>query len=76
MLDIVKHESIILKIFPWLHAFDEVHSTSRSIYQYLEDIHLILPFAWKDVVMDVFNFGIPLHYHDATIFSSLAATSR
>ena len=71
-LDMVKHEPSVLEISSWLHALDKVHSTSRSVYQYLEDVHLILALTWKDVAMDVLNCGIPLHSHDAIIGSSLA----
>jgi hypothetical protein len=42
MLDMVKYEPSVLKISSWLHALDEVHTTSRSVYQHLEDIYLIL----------------------------------
>jgi hypothetical protein len=41
-LDMVKHEPSILKISSWLHALDEVHTTSKSVFQHLEDVHLFL----------------------------------
>jgi hypothetical protein len=75
-LDMVKHEPSVLEISSWLHALDEVHTTSRSIYQHLEDVHLILALTWKDVTLDVLNYGVPLHSHDAIIGSSLAAASK
>jgi hypothetical protein len=75
-LDMVKHEPSVLEISSWLHALDEVHTTSRSLYQHLEDVYLILALTWKDVAVDVLNCGIPLHSHDAIIGSSLAAVSR
>jgi hypothetical protein len=75
MLDMVKYESSVLEISSWLHALDEVHTTSRSVYQHLEDVHLILALTWKDVGVDVLNSGEPLHSHDAVIGSSLATSS-
>jgi hypothetical protein len=74
-LDMVKHEPRILQISSWLHALDDVHTTSKFIFQHLEDADLILALPWKDVAMDVLNFGEPFHSDDAIIFSSLAATS-
>jgi hypothetical protein len=74
--DMVEHEPSVLEISSWLHALDEVHTTSRSIYQHLEDVHLILALTWKDVAVDVLNCGVPLHSHDAIIGSSLATASR
>jgi hypothetical protein len=41
-LGMVKHEPSILEISSWLHALDEVHTTSRFVFQHLEDVHLIL----------------------------------
>jgi hypothetical protein len=76
MLDMVKHKPRVLQISSWLHALDEVHTTSRSIFQHLEDIDLILALPWKDVALDVLNRGVPFHCHDVTIGSSLATTSR
>jgi hypothetical protein len=76
ILDMVILEPCILEISSWLHALDEVHTTSRSVYQHLEDVHLILALTWKDVGVDVLNSGVPLHTHDAIICSSLAAASR
>jgi hypothetical protein len=67
-LDMVKHEPSILEISSWLHALDEVHTTSRSV-------HLFLALTWKDVAVDVLNCGIRFHSHDAVIGSSLAAAS-
>jgi hypothetical protein len=75
-LDMVKHEPSVLKISSWLHVLDEVHTTFRSVYQHLEDIYLIFALAWKDIGVDVLNCGVPLHSHDALIFSFLAATSK
>jgi hypothetical protein len=75
-LDMVKYEPSVLEISSWLHALDEVHTTSRSVYQHLEDVHLILALTWKDVAVDVLNSGEPFHSHDAIIFSSLAAAFR
>jgi hypothetical protein len=75
-LDMVKHEPSVLEISSWLHALDKVHTTSRSVYQHLEDVHLILALTWKDISKDVFNCGVPLHSHDAIIGSCLAAASR
>jgi hypothetical protein len=75
MLDMVKHEPCILEISSWLHVHDKVHTTSRSVYQHLEDVHLILDLTRKDVAVDVLNFGEPLHSHDAIIFSSPATAS-
>ena len=75
-LDMVKHKPRILQISSWLHALDEVHTTSRSIFQHLEDVDLILALPWKDVALDVLNRGVPLYCHDVTIGSTLAATSR
>jgi hypothetical protein len=74
-LDMVKHEPSILEISSWLHALDEVHNTSRSVFQYFEDVHLFLALTWKDVAVDVLNCGIRFHSHDAVIGSSLAAAS-
>jgi hypothetical protein len=74
-LDMVKYEPSILEISSWLHALDEVHTTSKSVYQHLEDVHLILVLTWKDVAVDVLNCGVPLHSHDAIIGSSLATAS-
>jgi hypothetical protein len=76
MLNMVKHESRILQISSWLHALDEVHTTSKSIYQHFEDVDLILALTWKDVAMDVLNCGLPYYSHDAIIGSSLAVASR
>jgi hypothetical protein len=45
MLDMVKHEPSILEISSWLHALDKVHTTSRSVFQHLEDVHLVLALA-------------------------------
>jgi hypothetical protein len=42
LLDMVKHEPSVLEISSWLHVLDEVHTTFRSVYQHLEDVHLIL----------------------------------
>jgi hypothetical protein len=42
MLDKVKHEPSVLEISSWLHALDKVHTTSRSIFQHLKDVHLVL----------------------------------
>jgi hypothetical protein len=75
-LDMVKYEPHILKISSWLHALDKVHTTSRSVYQHLEDVDLILALTWKDVAVDVQNCGEPFHSHDVIIGSSLAAASR
>jgi hypothetical protein len=74
-LDMVKHEPSVLKISSWLHALDEVYTTSRSIFQHLKDVHLVLALTWKDVGMDVLNCGVRFHSHDAVICSLLAATS-
>jgi hypothetical protein len=41
-LDMVKHEPRILEISSWLHVLDEVHTTSKFVYQHLEDVHFIL----------------------------------
>jgi hypothetical protein len=75
MLDMVKHEPCILEISSWLHALDEVHTTSRSVFQHLEDVHLVLALTWKDVAVDVLNCGVRFHSHDAVICSLLAAAS-
>jgi hypothetical protein len=75
MLDMVKHEPSVLEISSWLHALDKVHTTSRSVYQHLEDVHLIFALTWKDLGVDVLNCCVPLHSHDAIIGSFLAATS-
>jgi hypothetical protein len=64
-LDMVKYEPSVLEISSWLHALDEVDTTSSSVYQHLEDVHLILALTWKDVAVDVLNYGVPLHSHDA-----------
>jgi hypothetical protein len=74
-LDMVKHEPSILEICSWLHALDEVHTTSRSVFQHLEDVHLVLALTWKDVGVDVFNCGVHFHSHDVVIRSLLAAAS-
>jgi hypothetical protein len=74
-LDMVKHEPSVLEISSWLHALDEVHTTSGSVFQHLEDVHLVFALTWKDVVVDVLNCGVRFHSHDAIIGSSLAATS-
>jgi hypothetical protein len=57
-LDMVKYEPSILEISSWLHALDEVHTTSRSVFQHLEDVHLVLALTWKDVAVDVLNCGV------------------
>jgi hypothetical protein len=75
MLDMVKHESSVLEISSWLHVLDEVHTTSRSVFQHLEDVHLFLALTWKDVAVDVLNCGVRFHSHDVVIGSSLAAAS-
>jgi hypothetical protein len=75
MLDMVKHEPSILEISSWLHALDEVYTTSRSVFQHLEDVYLVLALTWKDVAVDVLNCGVRFHSHDAIIGSSLAAAS-
>jgi hypothetical protein len=54
-LDMVKHEPSVLEISSWLHVLDEVHTTSRSVFQHLEDVHLVLALTWKDVGMNVLN---------------------
>jgi hypothetical protein len=59
-----------------MHVLHEVHTTSKSVYQHLEDVDLILALTWKDVAMDELSFGEPLYSHDAIIFSSLSAASR
>jgi hypothetical protein len=41
-LDMVKHEPSVVEISSWLHALDEVHTTSRSVFQHLEDVYLVL----------------------------------
>jgi hypothetical protein len=74
-LDMVKYEPSILEISSWLHALDEVHTTSRSVFQHLEDVYLILALTWKDVAVDVLNCGVRFYSHDAVIGSSLAAAS-
>jgi hypothetical protein len=74
-LDMVKHEPSVLEISSWLHALDEVHTTSRSIFQHLEIIHLILALTWKDVGVDVLNCGVCFHSHDAIIRSPLVVAS-
>jgi hypothetical protein len=76
LLDMVKYEPSVLKISSWLHALDEVYTTSRSVYQHLEDVHLVLAMTWKDVGVDVFNCGVRFYSHDAIIGSSLVAASR
>ena len=75
-LDMVKHKPLILKISSYLHALNEVHTTSRFVYQHLEDVDLIFALTWKDVAMDVFNCGVSFHSHDAIIGSSLALASK
>jgi hypothetical protein len=75
ILDMVKYEPSVLEISSWLHALDEVHTTSRSIFQHLEDVHLVLALTWKDVAVDVLNCGVRFHSHDAIIRSPLAAAS-
>jgi hypothetical protein len=75
-LDMVKYKLRVLQISSWLHALDEVHTTSRSVFQHLEDVDLILALPWKDFALDVLNCGVPFHCQDVTIGSSLAATSR
>jgi hypothetical protein len=75
MLDMVKHEPSVLEISSWLHALDEVHTTSRSVFQHLEDIHLVLALTWKDVGVDVLNCGVHFHSHDVVIGPPLAAAS-
>jgi hypothetical protein len=72
-LYMVKHEPSVLEISSWLHALDEVHTTSRSVFQHLENIHLFLALTWKDVAVDVLNCGVRFHSHDVVIGSSLAA---
>jgi hypothetical protein len=72
----VTHEPRNLQISSWLHALDEVHTTSRFVCQHLKDIDLILALTWKDVAVDVLNRREPFHSHDAIIGSSLAAASR
>jgi hypothetical protein len=72
-LDMVKHESSILEISSWLHMLDEVYTTSKSVFQHLEDIHLVLTLTWKDVAVDVLNSGVCFHSHDAVICSPLTA---
>jgi hypothetical protein len=74
-LNMVKHEPSVLEISSWLNALDEVHTTSRSIFQHLEDVYLLLALTWKDVGVDVFNCGVRFHSHDAIIRSFLVATS-
>jgi hypothetical protein len=74
-LDMVKHEPRVLEISSWLHALVKVHTTSRSVFQYLEDVHLVLALTWKDVGMDLLNCGVCFYSHDAIIRSSLAAAS-
>jgi hypothetical protein len=71
----VKHEPSILEISSWLHSLDEVFTTSRSVFQHLEDVHLFLALTWKSVAVDVLNCGVRFHSHDAVIGSSLAAAS-
>jgi hypothetical protein len=75
MLEMVKHEPSVLEISSWLHALDEVHTTSWSVFQHLENVHLFLALTWKDVAVDVLNCGVRFHSHDAIISSSLAAAS-
>jgi hypothetical protein len=41
-LEMAKHEPSVLEISSWLHALNEVHTTSRSVSQHLEDVHLFL----------------------------------
>ena len=41
-VDMVKHEPSVLKISSWLHVLDKVHTTSRSVFQHLEDVYLVL----------------------------------
>jgi hypothetical protein len=73
-LDMVKHEPSVLEISSW-HVLDEVHTTSRSVFQHLEDVHLVLTLTWKDVAVDVLNCGVRFHSHVAVIRSPLAAAS-
>jgi hypothetical protein len=73
--DMVKYEPSILEISSWLYALDEVHTTSRSVFQHLEDVHLFLALMWKDVAVDVLNCGIRFHSHDVVIGSFFAAAS-
>jgi hypothetical protein len=75
MLDMVKHEPSVLEISSWLHVLDEVHTTSRFVFQHLEDVHLVLALIWKDVGLDVLNYGVRFHSHDAVIRSPPAAAS-
>jgi hypothetical protein len=75
MLDMVKHEPSVLEISSWLHVLDEVHTTSRAVFQHLEDVDLVLALTWKDVGMDVLNCGVRFHSHDAVIRSLLAVAS-
>jgi hypothetical protein len=74
-LDMVKHEPSVLEISSWLHVLDEVHTTSRSVFQHLEDVLLVLALIWKDVTIDVLNCGVRFHSHDAIIGSLLATAS-
>jgi hypothetical protein len=74
-LDKVKHEPSVLEISSWLHALDEVHTTSRFVFQHLEDVHLVLALTWKDVAVDILNCGVRFHSHDAIICSPLATAS-
>jgi hypothetical protein len=75
MLDMVKHEPSVLEISSWLHALDKVHTTSRSVFQHLENVHLLLVLTWKDVGMNVLNCGVRFHSHDVVIGTSFAAAS-
>jgi hypothetical protein len=75
MLDMVKHEPSVLEISSWLHALDEVHTTSKSIFQHLEDVHLVLTLTWKDIGVDVLNCGVRFHSHDAVILFPLVTAS-
>jgi hypothetical protein len=73
-LDMVKYEPSVLEISSWLHALDEVHTTSRFVFQHLEDVYLVLALTWKDVGVDVLNCGIRFHSHDVVIGMDEAST--
>jgi hypothetical protein len=72
----VKHEPHVFQISSWLHALDEIHIASKSFHQHLENVDLFLLLPWKDIAMDVLNYRVPYHTHDAIKESSLAIVSR
>jgi len=67
------HVSNIIHAF-WrsrLHMFHEIHTTSRSLSEHLQNIHFLLPLPKINTIVNVFESRLFLHGHDVIDDTSL-----